>query len=76
MHIVKEEGKRSGERAHALPFGVRISTGVGVCGEVPGESSTPENFENLQRAYGTSSAHFSGKKIAIANFPKNLWQMQ
>lgn len=28
------KGKRSGERAHALQFGVRISTGVGVCGEV------------------------------------------
>jgi hypothetical protein len=77
MHIVKEEGRRSGERAHVLPFGVRISTGVGVCGEVPGESSTPENYENLQREYGagTSSTHFSGKTIAIANFPKNLGQM-
>jgi hypothetical protein len=46
MVIVKGEGKRSGERAHALQFGVRISTGVGVCGEVPGESSTRENYEN------------------------------
>jgi hypothetical protein len=44
MDIVKGAGKKklgSGERAHALLlFGERTSTGVGVCGEVPGESST------------------------------------
>ena len=47
--LFRGEGKRSGERAHALQFGVRISTGVGVCGEVHGESSTRVNYENLYR---------------------------
>ena len=43
--IIKGEERNNlsgnGERAHARQFGMRVSTGVAVPGEPPGEPSTP-----------------------------------